>query len=319
MRRSVLLIPALALAAVGCGTTQQKPTDPVAKVGSEVVTVADLDAQVGAQVYDLKKQALDGLIRERLLKDKAKKEGAADTEALLAKLVPEPTDAECQVLYDQAKASGRELPPFEEVKGQIVPYLKQQKTQAFVDGLRKEAKVTIMLPPYRVPVEAVGPSRGKAGAPITIVEFSDFQCPFCSKAEPTVDELLKAYPDKIRLVYRDYPLPFHPLAPKAAEASHCAEDQGKYWELHAKMFSAGGKLEVANLKALAREVGLDGDKFDKCLDSGEKKKIVDAHFEAGKKAGVNGTPAFFINGRLVSGALPLEEFKKIVDEELAQK
>jgi len=319
MRLFHLTLPALALLAAACGQPKQKPSDPVAKFGSEIITASDLDQQVGGQVYELKKQALDQLVRDRILEAKAKKEGAADVESFLKKAVPEPTVAEAQQLYDQTKASRPDLPPFDAVKDQIFQYLKQQKTQALVEGLRKEADVKIMLPPYRVAVEAKGPAKGKDGAPITIVEFSDYQCPFCVKAEPTVDELLKAYPDKIRLVFRDYPLPFHPLAPKAAEAGHCAGDQSKYWEMHGKMFGAGGKLEVENLKKLAREISLDGDKFDKCLDSGEKAKLVAANFEAGKKAGVNGTPAFFINGRLLSGALPLEEFKKIIDEELAAK
>ncbi len=319
MRILHLTLPALAALAAACGTPKQKPSDPVAKVGSEVITVGDLDQQVGGQVYELKKQALDTLVRDRILQAKVKKEGVADVDALLKKAVPEPTAAEAQQLYDQTKASRPDLPPFDAVKDQIFQYLKQQKTQQYIEGLRKEIDVKVTLPPYRATVEAAGPAKGKDGAPITIVEFSDFQCPFCVKAEPTVEELLKAYPDKIRLVYRDYPLPFHPLAPKAAEASHCAEDQGKYWEMHGKMFASGGKLEVDNLKKLAREAGMDGDKFDKCLDSGEKATIVNANFEAGKKAGVTGTPAFFINGRLVSGALPIEEFKKVVDEELAAK
>jgi protein-disulfide isomerase len=318
MRLFQLTLAALAALAAACGHPAQKPSDPVAKFGGEVITAGDLDQQVGGQVYELKKQALDQLVRDRLIQAKAKKEGS-DVETYLKKAVPEPTVAEAQQLYDQTKVSRPDLPAFDAVKDQIFQYLKQQKTQAFLEGLRKEADVKILLPPYRVPVEAQGPAKGKDGAPITIVEFSDFQCPFCVKAEPTVAELLKAYPDKIRLVFRDYPLPFHQLAPKAAEASHCAEDQGKFWDMHGKMFGAGGKLEVDNLKKMAREVGLDGDKFDKCLDSGEKAKAVAANFEAGKKAGVTGTPAFFVNGRLLSGALPIEEFKKIVDEELAAK
>jgi protein-disulfide isomerase len=322
MRLYRFIVPALAglaLLGAGCGQPKLKPTDPVAKVGNSVITAAELDAQVGGQVYELKKQALEGMIRDRLLEDKAKAENVPDTDALLQKAIPEPADAELQALYEQAKASGRELPPFDQIKPQIAQYVKQQKAQQYIETLRTSAQVKITLPPYRTEVQAVGPSKGKSGAPITIVEFSDYQCPFCAKAEPTVDQVLAAYPDKIRLVYRDYPLPIHPLAPKAAEACHCAEDQGKYWEMHAKMFQANGALEVTSLKKLAGEVGLDQGKFDKCLDSGEKAKLVAENFKAGKKAGVNGTPAFFINGRLISGAMPVEEFKKVIDAELAEK
>lgn len=319
MRVSHLTLPALAALAAACGHPMQKPTDPVAKLGNEIITIADLDEAVGGQLYEIRKQALDGLIRDRMLEAKAKKEGVPDAEALLKKVVADPTDAEIQATYEQAKASGRELPPIDQVKPQIVQYLRGQKTEAYIAQLRKEADVKVTLPPYRVKIDPAGPAKGKDGAPITMVVFSDYQCPFCVKAEPTVAEVLKAYPDKIRLVFRDYPLPFHPLAPKAAEASHCAEDQGKFWEMHDKMFGANGQIDVEALKKLAREIGLDGDKFDKCLLSGEKAGAVDANFKAGKKAGVNGTPAFFINGRLLSGALPLDEFKKIIDEELAAK
>ena len=212
------------------------------------------------------------------------------------------------------------------MKDQIVAFLKQQKGQAvlgqYLEQLRAEAKVEVLLAPYlppKVEVSAAGPSKGPQAAPITIVEFSDFQCPYCAKAEPTVKDLmeLEKYKGKIRLVYRDYPLEFHKLAPKAAEATHCAADQGKYWEMHGKLFAATPKLEVTDLKAYARELQLDGGRFDTCLDSGEKAKVVAEHFKAGKDAGVNGTPAFFINGRLISGAQPLEAFKAIIDAELA--
>jgi protein-disulfide isomerase len=130
---------------------------------------------------------------------------------------------------------------------------------------------------------------------------------------------LEKYKGKIRLVFRDYPLEFHKLAPKAAEAAHCAGDQGKYWEMHGRLFAGTPKLEVSDLKAYAREVQLDAGRFDKCLDSGEKAKVVQDHFKAGADAGVRGTPAFFINGRMISGAQPLEAFKAIIDAELAAK
>jgi protein-disulfide isomerase len=182
--------------------------------------------------------------------------------------------------------------------------------------------VEVLLAPYEPPkvaVDATGPSKGPAGAPITIVEFSDYECPYCVKAEPTVRQLLAEYPGKIRLVYRDFPLPMHSRAPKAAEAAHCAGDQGKYWEMHDKLIASSTQLDPKDLKSHARDVGLDGAKFDQCLDSGEKAKVVEGHKRAGDEAGVSGTPAFFINGRMISGAQPLEAFKAIVDQELKGK
>jgi protein-disulfide isomerase len=341
MRLTKALIAFAAVALAACGQPKTNPNQPLAKIGTETITSADLDKEVGGelaqlddqyqrQVYQTKRQALEGLIQKRLFDAKAKDLGVASRDELVQKEVaskiPEPTDPELQALYEQAKASGQKLPPFEDVKPDIVRFVKSQKMQqammAYYDKLKVEKKVEILLPAYIPPkkeVEAVGPTKGPKDAPITIVEFSDFECPFCVRAEKTVTDVLAAYPGKIRLVYRDFPLPMHPKAPKAAEASHCAEAQGKYWELHDKMFAANGKIEVPDLKQYAREVGIDGDKFDKSLDSGEMAKAVKDNQEAGSKLGVTGTPAFFINGRSLTGAQPLEEFKGIIDAELAKK
>jgi len=333
------MIAALALAVAGCGQPKVKPSEPVARIGNDTITAADLDKAVGSdlqqledqyhrQVYQTKRQALEGMIQKRLFEAKAKEAGLETPEALIEKeiasKIPDPSDAEMQALYDQAKAAGQQLPPFDQVKPDIVRFLKQQKMQgelqAYYDQLKKDAKVEVLLPPYLPPkkeVEAKGPAKGPKDAPVTIVEFSDFQCPYCIQAEKTVADLLAAYPGKIRLVYRDFPLPIHSLAPKAAEASQCADDQGKYWEMHDKLFSVAGKLEVGDLKKYARDVGLDGGKFDTCLDGGEKAKVVEEHHKAGEGLGVSGTPAFFVNGRLISGAQPLDQFKSVVDAELS--
>jgi protein-disulfide isomerase len=190
---------------------------------------------------------------------------------------------------------------------------------AFIDRLKKELNVKVALKAPRHEVAAEGPSKGPATAPITIVEFSDFECPFCVKAEDTVKKVLDAYPGKIRLVYRDFPLPFHPSAQKAAEAAQCAGDQGKYWDMHEKLFANQKALEPAALKGYAKDLKLDQAKFDKCLDSGEKAKVVETNKKAGEKLGVTGTPAFFINGIQLTGAQPFEEFKSVIDQELASK
>jgi protein-disulfide isomerase len=345
------LLAAMALATAGCGQPKSNPGQPLARIGDQTITWTDLnkaykdlnkdadvdlDAQLAqlelqhqAQVYQAKRQALEGLIQKRVLDAKAKQAGMGSGDELMQKQqqeiaakIPDPPDAELQAVYDQAKAAGQQLPPFDQVKPDIIRFVKQQKMRgelvAYYEGIKKEQKVQMLLLPPKIAVEATGPAKGRKDAPVTIVEFSDFQCPYCIQAEKTVGELLKAYPDKIRLVYRDYPLPMHPLAPKAAEASHCADAQGKYWDLHDKMFDAQGKLEVADLKKYARDVGLDGDKFDKCLDSGEMKKVVDANHAAGEKIGISGTPAFFVNGRFLNGAQPIEEFKTLVEADLGR-
>jgi protein-disulfide isomerase len=237
--------------------------------------------------------------------------------------MPDPAEGEMRTLYERAKAGGQQLPPFDQVKGQIAQYIKQQKSQealrGFYDKLRAEAKVEVLLPALRVEVAATGPAKGPDKAPITIVEFSDFQCPYCSRAEATVSQVLSEYGDKVRLVFRDFPLPIHPDAPKAAEAARCAGDQGKYWEMHGKLFANQQALDGKALKEYAKSLSLDQQKFDKCLDSGEKTKLVELDRKAGEEVGVNGTPAFFVNGIMISGAQPLESFKSIIDGELARK
>ncbi len=162
--------------------------------------------------------------------------------------------------------------------------------------------------------------RGNFEAPITLVEFSDFECPYCESHYPTLKKILNDYPDKVRLVYKHFPLPFHQNAQKAAEASECAGEQGKFWEYHDKLFESlteqGYSLE--NFKKWAREIGLNGQKFDSCLAAGKYAQKVQVEAQEGVARGVNGTPATFVNGRLVSGAVPYETFKQIIDQILIQ-
>jgi protein-disulfide isomerase len=349
MRTAPVVLGALALVAAACqsprpaqqsqtGQTKLDPSTPVAKVHGQVITAGQLEEKIKReerqleqqyqeQLYQLRKSALEAMIQKQVVEDKAKAAGVAPEDLVkneIAARTPAPTEQEIRALYERAKSAGRPVPPFDDkVKQQIAQFMQQQSGQSayqeYVEGLKKEAGVEILLPPYLAPkveVAAVGPSKGPESAPITIVEFSDFQCPFCSRAEPTVTEVLQAYPGKIRLVYRDFPLPSHGDAPKAAEAALCAADQGKFWEMHGRLFANQDKLKVGDLKVAAKELGLDGAKFDQCLDSGTKAKAVEDNRKAGEEAGVTGTPAFFINGRLLSGAQPLTAFKTVIDEEL---
>jgi protein-disulfide isomerase len=167
-----------------------------------------------------------------------------------------------------------------------------------------------------VPFE--GKARGSSKAQVTIVAFSDFQCPFCSRVLPTLDKLVKDYPDKIRIFFRHNPLPFHSDAPLAAQAAVAAEAQGKFWEMHDKLFANQQNLKRPDLEKYAKEIGLDVEKFKKDIDSPATKKRVDDDTELGKKLGVQGTPNFFINGRPVRGAVPYEQFKSTVDDELGR-
>ena len=351
MRAVPVLLPFLFLIACGRGAVAPTPTaqgggeapvdrkQVVAKVDGADVTLGELEDSIAGELigarneflekaHQLRGGGLDQLIRERLLDKKAKAEGKTK-EALIADLeakIPAPTEMQLRELYDQAVQSGRELPPFDGVRGQIEEFIKSQERDRLLGelyaSLEKDAKVERLLPPLLLPkvdVEAIGPSKGADDAPVVIVEFSDFECPFCKRAEPALTKVLEEYPGKVRLVYREFPLSGHANAPKASEAALCAKDQGKYWEMHGKLFENQTALEVPSLKEYAKALALDTAKFDECLDKGAKAKDVAADLEAGKKVGVTGTPAFFVNGRPLSGAVPFERFKEVIDAELAAK
>jgi len=315
------------------------PTAPdkvVATFNGGKITAGELEKEVKPQIaelenkmYQARKQTLEQMAMERIVKAEAAKAGLSDQDYIRKRVesapVKQPTEAEERQFYDRLK-SGGQIPPeatFDSLKDRIGQVLVNQQRQAqmqqVIGELQKQANLKLDLPQPRVQVAADGPARGPKDAPVTIVEFSDFECPYCGAAHDTVEQVMNTYAGKVRLVYRQFPLSFHPHAAKAAEASLCAADQGKFWEFHDVLFKNQKKLEPADLKAHASEVGMDAQKFSQCLDSGEKKKAVDADQQAGLAAGVGGTPAFFINGVFLNGAQPIDEFKKVIDGELASK
>jgi len=158
---------------------------------------------------------------------------------------------------------------------------------------------------------------GSSDAKVTIIEYSDFECPYCGRAQPTIKQIMSDYAGKVKLQFKHFPLSFHQYAEKAAEAAECAADQGKFWELHDLMFSNSDSLTVDNIKQYAKAVGVDTSTFNCCLDSGKKAAAVQADMQEGVAAGVTGTPAFLINGKLVTGAQPYEVFKAAIDSALA--
>ncbi len=169
----------------------------------------------------------------------------------------------------------------------------------------------------KISIPATAPSIGPADAKVTIVEWSDFQCPFCSRARDTVDKVREQYGDDVRVVFRHQPLPFHAQAQIAAEASMAAHEQGKFWEYHDKLFANAKALTRPDLEKYAEELGLDMAKFKAALDTGKFTATVKADAAEGAKVGANGTPTFFINGRKLVGAQPIEAFKREIDAELA--
>ena len=159
---------------------------------------------------------------------------------------------------------------------------------------------------------------GPENATVTVIEFSDFECPFCGKAAPTVKQIKEQYGDRIRFVYKHFPLPSHSTAPKAAEAAECAGDQGKFWEMHDKMFANQKTLFPNSLKGYAKDIGLNTTAFNNCLDSGIMASRVQSDQQEGNTFGVKATPTFFINNRKIEGAQPLSAFQSAIESELAK-
>lgn len=271
-------------------------------------------------------RGLARLIEGRLLAAEAAKRGISEKELLArevdAKVRP-PSPEEVNSFYESNKA--RINQPKEQVGAQIQQYLQQQATanarSGFIQRLKKEYEVASFLGPVRNKVESEGhPSRGPASARVTIVEFSDFQCPYCRTMAATLKEVEKNHPKDVRLVFRQFPLTgLHPNAQKAGEASLCGQEQGRFWELHDAMFEDQASLNESDLKAKAAKLKLDPAAFNACLDSGKYANKVRQDMRDGAVAGVSGTPALFINGRFLSGAQPYREIAKIIEEELNQR
>jgi protein-disulfide isomerase len=321
----------LAAACSAQSTHPSNPGQPLATVGGQPIYEQDLQPTLGAkllqlrsQEYQAKNAALQDLIRQKLLEAEAQKRGVSVDklqEQEVDSKVSAPSDGEVEGYYLAVR--NQTTQPFEEVKPQLQTVVKtlkiQQARQAYADALRAKADIVVLLAPPKVEVAYdAARVRGNPKAPVTIVEFSDYQCPYCKKVEGTLNDLLTKYNGQIKLAYRDFPMrTLHPQAQLAAEASRCAEEQGKFWEYHDALLTDQSKLDEAGLTATAQRLGLHEKSFQSCLVSGKFKAQVEQDVQDGTKAGVSGTPGFFINGVSVNGSQPQVEFEKIIDLELA--
>jgi len=314
------------------GATDDSPT--VARLDGEEITRAELDAWIQedwleqqlqqmtpAQEHEFRAERLERMIDEQLLEREAREQGVAP-EALLSRQADdvEVSDAEVKAFYEanQDRLSSVSL---EEIAPRIRDHLSQRQAQdavqRYLKSLRDGADVEVALQAPRTEVAATGPALGPESAPVTVVEFSDFQCPYCARAAPVVKQLHERYPDSVRIVYRHFPLDsVHPQARPAAEASLCAADQDRFWEYHDVLFENARQLGEADLIRYAEELGLDMADFRTCLKEGRHARQVERDLEAGRRAGVTGTPSFFVNGRMLGGAQPLEAFVRIIESEL---
>lgn len=326
MKKSIGFLCLMALVACQRGGSQEV----AATVDGTVITIAEVDRSFGGriakQLYEMRKNALDDLIEQRLLEGAAAKKKVT-VDALLKQdvdaAVTEPSDQEIRAIYDANKERfGNQ--PYDAIKSQIANSLIQnrkniQKDQ-FLARLREDAKISVKLeapPVQRIQVaKGDSPSIGPNDAPVTIVEFSDYQCPFCGRARGTVSQILETYKDKVQYVLRDFPLSFHRDAIPAHLAAHCAGEQGKYWEYSKILFESQTALKPDKLKEYAKQTGLDMKKFDECFETNKYGAVIQKNIEEASKAGVTGTPSFFINGIMISGAQPFPKFKEIIDAEL---
>ena len=328
------LVPALITAPVWAQAKPKSsaPEGAVAIIGGKAISDAELEeigkgqlARIKAEELTLKRQILEDYIVQKLLEDQARLHGvtveALEKSEIDDKILPV-TDDQKRAVYEmvpQNFAGKTQAEAFKLIETQLRSVRLAEARKTYLADLRRRAGVEILLEAPKV-VMAAGddPSVGPANAPVTLVEYSDFQCPYCARAYPTVKQLQAKYKDQVRIVFKDFPLDMHPLAAKAAEGGACAFEQGKFWEYHDKLFENQRALSVPDLKRTAQALGLDTTRFNACIDSPKYAYEWQADTAEGQKLGVTGTPTFFANGRMFVGAKSLEEMSKIIDEELVK-
>jgi protein-disulfide isomerase len=347
-----ILTPFLCVAFIALGCGAQEPPTPAtndvaapaepatsdgddganalaARLGDETISVAELDAwirddlfkrasQTETDLFELRTQSLDRMATEQVLEQAAAARNQSTEDHVIAEVNAqgEISDEEIAAFYDERKDS---MPgTLEELTPQIREYLRMVRGAEYAKKLRTETGFTILLEQPRIEMAADGPSRGPDDAAVTIIEFSDFQCPFCSRALPVIDEILERYPNDVRIVYRHLPLDrIHSRARPAAEASLCADDQGKFWPYHDQVFTNAKTLTDEDLKRFAEAAELDVAAFEQCVAARSFKQKVQQDVDAAAAAGISSTPAFLVNGILLGGAKPVEQFVTIIDAELA--
>jgi len=341
VHRILILFAMLAITVVGFA---QSNANRVAVVNGQTITQQELDKAAEADLKSLETKrlqneaslaqdkqtvltkALEELVTQKLIEAEAKKEGKTKEQLLEAEVnsnVDVPSAEEVEQFYE---ANKERIPiPKDQALPQVKQYMTERSRARYMDmlvtRLKKDFGFKSYLEPLRAPVTTAGfPTKGVATAPVTIVEFSDFECPYCGGLFPTMKQVEKNYPQQVRIVYRQFPLNnLHPHAQKAAEASLCANEQQKFWEFHDSMFGNQRELSVPDLKQRAVDLKMDTQAFNQCLDSGKYVAAIQADILEGSRNGVTGTPALFVNGRLLSGNQPYSEIRDVIEDELQRK
>jgi protein-disulfide isomerase len=304
-----------------------------AKVGSMEITNAELQDGIESElfeaeskVFDIKFNRLKSILLQRYMDKDPRKKGLSNDEFLEKHIAKSITisEKEIEAFIKDQNIPAEHINP--QVREKIKNYLEMERKKEAVDGWlaeqTKKTPVEVYIPKPRRPTFPIeignAPATGGKDAKVTIVEFSDFQCPFCAKGADVLKALKKKYGNKIKVVFKNFPLPFHNHAEIAAVAGLCANDQGNdyFWKMHDEMFANQDSLDAAGLKKIAKKIGLKADSFEKCLTENKHLAQVKSDIEEGKKIKVKSTPTFFINGQLINGAQPVEVFSEIIDEEL---
>ena len=328
-----LSLAALAASGLGCAALGTgKSDDPVAaRIGDEVITVSELDASIKedlwkretgdgnpSRTHELRLAAVKSLVAKHALEAEAKKRGLT-TDAMLEeewKKLPPISDDEVKTFYDK-NASQMQGAPYEAIAPQIRRHLESEKKRNAVDAIVAKADTKIELVRPRIAVGPGGQARGPADARVTIIEYSDFQCPYCQRAKPVLDEIATRHPNDVRIVYRNLPLDsLHPRARASAEAAQCAAENNKFWEYHDLLFANRQALGDEDLRKYAKQVGLDAKTFDECVKSRRQKDVVEADVQEAKRLGITGTPAFVVNGIIMSGLQTADSLDSVIQEEL---
>jgi protein-disulfide isomerase len=318
------------------GATSAEGTPVLADVDGEPITEAEVAKAAGPaynrlleELYSMKRLSVQRLIDERLLAREAARRGVSVPALVEAEVAAKATVSreEAEAYVEAHAGEFRVADPLETRIEQgrtrlVTPRLRARRLE-FLAELRSHARVTEYLvapEPYRAPISEDGERvRGAAAAPVTIVEFSDFHCPFCRRVQPVLEQVLARYGDKVRLVYRDFPLDLaHPQARRAAEAARCAGEQGRFWEFHDSLYRSDPDASDAALGRIAAEAKLDAAALLACVASGRQAAAVRADSDAGHALSINSTPSFFVNGRPFNGSQSIESFSKLIDDELGR-
>ena len=294
----------------------------VAIVDGHAITQQDLDTTIAVEIYQLRQRELDRFIDNYLLQQAAKRAHLTIPQYLEKETAVTVSDADAQAQYDKYKSQMKV--PFDQLKPRLIAALTSQRQTERLAALRaklhSDAHIELKLEPPRFEVEiAHSPSIGPANAPVTIIEFGDFQSTFCEMEVSALQQVRDRYHDQVRLVFKDFPPLTSKEAVQAAEAARCANEQGKFWQFHDALFANQSQLAVSDLKAAARKLGLDSAKFDSCLDSGKYATAVEEDIDEGLRLGVKGTPSFFVNGHPHAGILSTGGLEGMIDPELQAK